>query len=201
MAMILCAGANWSPELVAWGTAGRTPNTEMLGYYASKLRNHPPKGRISDEQRGRQTLDFWAVPGIYVLYRGDSVVYVGKSEDGGIGARLKQHHQADHLVGRWDAFSWVSPMPIVESFPGDDESKPAEKIKFGATPLQPTPADLSSWLAEIEALGILVARPFDNRQLPNLSKELWYFSQVKSTHSQLTQNEMIAAIYEKVCKG
>jgi len=200
MAMILCAGANWSPELVGWGSAGPKANTELPGYYAGKLTNVAAKGRLSDDQRKKQTLNFWDVPGIYVLYRGDAVVYVGKSEDGGIGARLKQHHQADHLVGRWDTFSWVSPTPVVEVFPGNDATKPAEKIELGLLTTVPTITDLSGWLAEVEALGILLARPLDNRQVPDLSKDIWWFTQVRSEHARLTQEEMIAAIHEKLCK-
>lgn len=199
MAMILSAGANWSPELVGWGSAGRTPNTDLPGYYSGKLTNHPKLGRLSDEQRAKQTLSFWDVPGIYVLYRGDAVVYVGKSEDGGIGVRLKQHHQTDHLVGRWDTFSWVSPMPIVEVFPGSDSSQPASGLAFGAAPSPPTAANLSTWLAEIEALGILLARPLDNRQVPDLSTDLWWFTQVKSKFARLTQEEMIAELHAKLC--
>ena len=200
MAMILCAGANWSPELVGWGSAGPRANTELLGYYAGKLSNHTPKGRLTDGQREKQSLSFWDVPGIYVLYRGDAVVYVGKSEDGGIGARLKQHHQTDHLVGRWDTFSWVSPTPVVEVFPGNDKTKPAEKIVFGTTPTAPGATSVSEWLAEVEALGILLARPLDNRQVPDLSSDLWWFTQVRSKHARLTQEEMLLAIYEKVAK-
>lgn len=201
MAMILCAGANWSPELVGWGAPGRTPNQELPGYHAGKLTNHPSKGRLSDAQREKQTINFWDVPGIYVLYRGDAVVYVGKSDDGGIGARLKQHHESDHLVGRWDTFSWLSPAPVDEVFPGGDKTKPAEKLALGTAPNPPTVASLSAWLSEVEALGILLARPLDNRQVPDLSGDLWWFTQIRSKHAKLTQQEMLTAIYEKVGKN
>lgn len=200
MAMIKCAGANWSPELVGWGSAGRTMNTELPGYYAGKLTNAPTKGRLSDTQRKNQTLNFWNVPGIYVLYRGDAVVYVGKSEDLGIGQRLKEHHQSDHLVGRWDTFSWVSPTAIVEVFPDGNTTGVADSIKLESSSPNPTVQNLSSWLAEIEALGILLARPLDNRQAPKLSDDIWWFTQVRSEHAQLTQEEMVAAIYSAVLK-
>lgn len=199
MAMILCAGANWSPELVGWGSPGPGATSECLGYYAGKLTNHNGRGRLGDEQRKKQTLNFWDVPGIYVLYRGDTVVYVGKSEDGGIGARLKQHYQFDHLVGRWDTFSWVSPTPIVEEFPGGDETRPAERIKLGTVPKDLASIPLPQWLAEIEALSILLARPYDNRQVPDLSKDLWWFTQLRSDHARLTQEQMVAAIYKRMC--
>ena len=174
MATVLCAGSNWSPELVGWGSPGRNLNTDLPGYYPKHLTNDPSRGRLGDEQRKRQTLDFWNVPGIYVLYRGDTVVYVGKSDGGGIGARLKQHYQTDHLVGRWDTFSWVSPTAIEEVFPSGDTSKPAESIRLGAAP-DPIPTQaLSGWLTEFEALGILLARPYDNRQVPNPSDDIWW---------------------------
>ncbi len=199
--MILCAGANWSPELVGWGSPGRTLNTELPGYYAGRLETPASKGRLPEAQKVKQTVNVWNVPGIYVLYRADSVVYVGKSEDGGIGARLKQHHQTDHLVGRWDTFSWVSPAPILAIFPGGDTSQPAERIEIGQVPNSPCAVGLSEWLTEVEALGILLARPIDNRQMPDLSRDLWWLTQVRSQHAELTDAEKLAAVYEKLCKS
>jgi hypothetical protein len=196
MGMIHCAGYNWSPALVGWGSAGPTPNQELLGYYPGKLKNHTPRGRPTAVEQASKTLNFWDVPGIYVLYRGDTVVYVGKSEDGGLGFRLKQHHQTDHLVGRWDTFSWVSPAASFEAFPGGDKKKPAA-LALGAAP-DPIPIQaLSAWLSEIEALLIQLARPYDNSQVPNLGNHVRWFEQLRSKHAVKTQEEMLRAIYDK----
>jgi hypothetical protein len=89
---------------------------------------------------------------------------------------------------------------VVEVFPGSDKTKPAEKIVLGTTPAAPGATSVSEWLAEVEALGILLARPVDNRQVPALSSDLWWFTQIRSKHARLTQEEMLSAIYEKLGK-
>ena len=42
--------------------------------------------------------------GLYVLYKNEEVVYIGKSESN-LRRRLREHTK-DHLENKWDAFSW-----------------------------------------------------------------------------------------------
>lgn len=186
----------WSAELVGWGYQGPNPTCEMLGYYAAKLAAHQGKGALSEAQRKRQTLNFWGAPGVYVLYKGDATVYVGQATR--IGDRLLDHYRKDHLVGRWDAFSWVSPADFIEKI---DSSKPQDIEPVPPPGGSPTSASFEKWLDEIEALTILLAKPLDNRQEPKFGDHTWFFTQIRSDHADLTQAEMIEKLYSKIVLG
>ncbi len=190
MGMINCAGMFWSPELVGWGKPGPGATKEIMGYFSGRLDGG--RGALSGEQRERQTRNFWTVPGVYALYRGDAVIYVGQAD--AIGDRLYAHHRQDHLVGRWDAFSWVSPTPIVQG--QDANGNPT--VSLGAPAASPGSATLASWLTEVEALTILFARPVDNRQIPGFGDHAWFFTQWKSEHAELTIDDMIKALHDKL---
>jgi hypothetical protein len=193
MGMFNSAGIMWSPQLVGWGYQGKTPTCELLGYYAAKLTAHAGKGALKEAQRKRQTLNFWGVPGVYALYKGDTVVYVGQATR--IGDRLLEHVRKDHLVGRWDAFSWVSPADFVEKI------DPTKSLDIEAAPLatgSPVSSSMDAWLNEIEALTILMAKPIDNRQIPSFGAHTWFFTQIRSEHADPTQAEMIEALYTKL---
>lgn len=51
--------------------------------------------------------------GVYLLYDGREVIYVGRTDDQGLGQRLHQHH-VGRLATRWDRFSWFGFLPISE---------------------------------------------------------------------------------------
>lgn len=188
----MCAGVNWIPQLVGWGSVGRAPNTQLLGYYAGKL--DQSKGRLTETQTDLQTLDFWQCQGIYVLFQSDAVIYAGRSDTGGIGARLKAHYQTDNLAGRWDSFSWFSPWePVEEQMP--DGSK---RLKFGPQKSSIASIPTDEWLSEMEAFAILCSAPRENRQTPNLHQMVWYFTQRRSEFATKSTDEMIAAIYESI---
>ncbi len=54
-------------------------------------------------------------------------------------------------------------------------------------------------LDELEAFGIFVGRPADNRRQPKLGKNTNWLVQIRSRHSQRTPEEMLQEIYEKTC--
>lgn len=59
---------------------------------------------------GRQTpksqrVDFKTMRGVYMLFKGDELVYVGVAVRESIAKRLK-HHTKDKLCNHWDRFSW-----------------------------------------------------------------------------------------------
>ena len=88
-------GLMWEREYVHWsgarGNAGR-----LMG-----------KGPIGRPKREQKAVDFRHQTGVYILYRNESVVYVGQAGTGTntLFSRLK-NHSADHLADRWDLFSW-----------------------------------------------------------------------------------------------
>lgn len=56
-------------------------------------------------------VDFNAQLGVYLLYDGREVIYVGRSTDRPLGKRLFEH-TVDRLSTRWDRFSWFGLRPV-----------------------------------------------------------------------------------------
>lgn len=52
-----------------------------------------------------ESVNFSAQVGVYILYSGDRVIYVGRITEPRLGPRLWDHTR-DRLTGRWDRFSW-----------------------------------------------------------------------------------------------
>ena len=73
-----------------------------------------PKPKILGMQQiGAQPVDFRNQLGIYLLYDGREVIYVGRATDRPLGRRLYEH-TADRLSTRWDRFSWFGLLPVSE---------------------------------------------------------------------------------------
>ncbi len=69
---------------------------------------------LGQQQPGSTPVDFCNQRGVYLLYDGRAVVYVGRTTDQPLGVRLRQH-TSDRLNGRWDRFSWFGVYPVTES--------------------------------------------------------------------------------------
>lgn len=65
------------------------------------------------QQIGAQAVDFHKQIGIYLLYDGREVIYVGRATERPLGRRLFEH-TADRLSTRWDRFSWFGLLPVSE---------------------------------------------------------------------------------------
>ena len=184
------AGWRWSPGLVGWGSPGRGSTTEMSGYVSEKLDGK--RGRLSTDQRLRQTVDIWSFPGVYALYDRDVLVYVGQA--GALGDRLLAHYRRDHLVGRWDSFSWASPLHLKQrTISGEITLSPASSPQFSKPGLE-------AFLNELEAFAIFFGRPIENRQEPDLAKGTRWLEQVRSEHSEVTVLEVVQAIQNSVAE-
>lgn len=59
-------------------------------------------------------VDFYKQLGIYLLYDGREVIYVGRTTERPLGRRLYEH-TLDRMSARWDRFSWFGLMPVSES--------------------------------------------------------------------------------------
>jgi hypothetical protein len=68
---------------------------------------------LGQQQVGATAVDFCNQHGVYLLYDGRAVVYVGRTTDQPIGARLRQH-TSDRLNGRWNRFSWFGVYEVAE---------------------------------------------------------------------------------------
>jgi len=60
---------------------------------------------LGQQQSGSQNVDFAEQSGVYLLYDGNRVVYVGQVLGPRMSMRLREHTR-DRLRGRWDRFSW-----------------------------------------------------------------------------------------------
>lgn len=63
---------------------------------------------------GAVPVDFRDQLGIYLLYDGREVVYVGRTTDRPLGRRLYEH-TLDRLSTRWDRFSWFGLLPVSDT--------------------------------------------------------------------------------------
>nr|WP_284047551.1 HTH domain-containing protein [Guyparkeria hydrothermalis] len=83
-------GMYWRRDYVDWGARPR-----ILGM----------------QQIGAEAVNFCDQVGIYLLYDGREIIYVGRSTDRPLGKRLYEH-TADRLSTRWDRFSWFGLLPV-----------------------------------------------------------------------------------------
>src|SRR5262249_51477942 len=75
--------------------------------------NATPK-LLGMQQIGATPVDFNKQLGIYLLYDGREVIYIGRTTDRPLGLRLYEH-TSDRLAVRWDRFSWFGLLPVSES--------------------------------------------------------------------------------------
>jgi len=66
------------------------------------------------QQIGATPVDFYKQLGIYLLYDGREVIYVGRTTDRPLGRRLYEH-TIDRMSARWDRFSWFGLWPVSDA--------------------------------------------------------------------------------------
>jgi len=66
------------------------------------------------EKIGATPVNFYKQLGIYLLYDGREVIYVGRTTDRPLGRRLYEH-TIDRLSARWDRFSWFGLLPVSDT--------------------------------------------------------------------------------------
>ena len=66
------------------------------------------------QQLGATPVDFNKQIGIYLLYDGREVIYIGRTTERPLGRRLFEH-TSDRLAVRWDRFSWFGLLPVSET--------------------------------------------------------------------------------------
>ncbi len=66
------------------------------------------------QQIGATPVDFCSQIGIYLLYDGREVIYVGRTTDRPLGRRLYEH-TFDRMSARWDRFSWFGLLPVSDT--------------------------------------------------------------------------------------
>lgn len=91
--IITSFGMFWRKEAVEW-----TATPKLLGM----------------QQIGATPVDFCKQLGIYLLYDGREVIYVGRTTDRPLGRRLYEH-TIDRMSARWDRFSWFGLLPVSDA--------------------------------------------------------------------------------------
>lgn len=83
-------GMFWRKEAVEWIT-----KPKLLGM----------------EKIGATPVDFCQQLGVYLLYDGREVIYVGRTTERPLGRRLYEH-TIDRMSARWNRFSWFGLLPV-----------------------------------------------------------------------------------------
>ena len=120
-------GMFWRRINVAW-----KPTPQLLG----------SQGIVADP------VDFYEQRGLYLLYDGREVLYVGRATERPLGKRLYEHTK-DRMSARWDRFSWFGILPV------------SEKGKIGS---QPETYSANMLIPSLEAILIESLEPRQNRQ-------------------------------------
>lgn len=120
-------GMFWRKDAVEW-----TATPKLLGM----------------QQIGATPVDFCRQLGIYLLYDGREVIYVGRTTDRPLGRRLYEH-TIDRMSARWDRFSWFGLLPV------------SDAGTLGALPAQ---YDAAKLIPALEAILIEALEPRQNRK-------------------------------------
>jgi hypothetical protein len=100
------------------------------------------------QQIGATPVDFNKQLGIYLLYDGREVIYIGRSTNRPLGLRLYEH-TSDRLAVRWDRFSWFGLLPVSDQ---------------GALGILPDTFDAAKMVPALEAILIEALEPRQNRK-------------------------------------
>lgn len=120
-------GMFWRKDAVEWNA-----NPKLLGM----------------QQIGAMPVDFNKQLGIYLLYDGREVIYVGRTTDRPLGRRLYEH-TIDRMSVRWDRFSWFGLLPVSDR---------------GALGSLPDAFDAAKLIPALEAILIEALEPRQNRK-------------------------------------
>jgi HB1, ASXL, restriction endonuclease HTH domain len=100
------------------------------------------------QQIGATAVDFNKQLGIYLLYDGREVIYVGRTTDRPLGRRLFEH-TVDRMSARWNRFSWFGLLPVSDK---------------GALGILPPTYDAAKMIPALEAILIEALEPRQNRK-------------------------------------
>ena len=112
---------------------------------------------LGQESEASVVVDFTDQIGIYLLYDGRDVIYIGQSNEGrkhsSIGSRLRAHTR-NRLKARWDRFSWFGLYPI----------EPNPRLQTAKVVPEKKMADAKAIVDVLEATLIEAMEPSQNRR-------------------------------------
>lgn len=109
---------------------------------------------LGQQELGSSSVDFCKQIGVYLLYDGSRVIYVGRVSDQTLGRRLYQHTK-DRLQGRWNRFSWFGLYPVKDD---------SENIKGELDTSYEGTLEVSVLIETLEAILIEGLEPPQNRR-------------------------------------
>ena len=139
--IITSFGMFWRREAVEW-----TRRPKLLGM----------------QKPGAKIVDFYQQLGVYLLYDGREVIYVGRTTDRPLGQRLYEH-SIDRMSARWDRFSWFGLLPV-----SDD----------GQLGLLPQAYEAAKLIPALEAILVEALEPRQNRKRGDDLESVEYIQEV-----------------------
>ncbi len=159
--IITAIGMYWQRDLVHWGA-----KPKMAGI----------------QKNGSVMVDFCDQIGIYLLYDGREVIYVGRTDKRRLGTRILEHTK-DRFAARWDRFSWFGLLPVRDN--GTFDELPVD------FPSQKMPATL-------EAVLIEAMEPRQNRRRGDNIEDVEYLQQPDPSIEKKRKKEMLRELSEKI---
>lgn len=132
---------------------------------------------------GSTAVDFSGQEGVYLLYDGSRLVYVGRVSEPRLGRRLREHTR-DRLSGRWDRFSWFGIRPVG----GGGELEPA--------PVSGLSSDLV--ISTLEALLIEALEPPQNRRQGDGFAELEFIQRTDPAIEKSRKKRLLEELSNKL---
>jgi len=166
-------GLRWKEADVFWG-AGSSPG-RLLG--------------VPDDNITANATDFREQIGIYILYSGNDLIYVGQAgaRNQKLLKRLNQHRNPKNsLAGRWDSFSWFGLRRVIKQ----GKALSQETMKTGS----PT---TSMALNHIEAVLIAATEPSMNKQWGKFGEDTKQYLQVRDERLT-TEKELLEQVLEQL---
>ena len=134
------------------------------------------------QQIGATPVDFNRQLGIYLLYDGREVIYVGRTTDRPLGRRLFEH-TSDRMSSRWDRFSWFGLLPV------------SEQGSLGALP---STFDAAKLIPALEAILIEALEPRQNRKRGDDLASVEYIQRVDPEIEKKRVKAMLDAALNKL---
>ncbi|WP_323749534.1 HTH domain-containing protein [Curtobacterium sp. VKM Ac-1393] len=132
---------------------------------------------------GSAAVDFSSQEGVYILYDGSRLVYVGRVTEPRMGKRLREHTR-DRLSGRWDRFSWFGVRPVGAN--GELEDAPD------------TDLDADLVISTLEALLIEALEPPQNRRQGDGFAELEFIQQIDPNIEKARKKRLLAELSDNL---
>ncbi|WP_218830264.1 HTH domain-containing protein [Rhodococcus sp. 14-2496-1d] len=141
---------------------------------------------LGEQQSGSAPVDFGEQVGVYLLYDGSRIVYVGRVTEPRMGLRLWEHTRDRHK-GRWDRFSWFGVRPVDDN--GILAAARSDSI------------EVNTLIATMEALLIEGLEPPQNRRKGDGFNAVEFIQVIDPKIKLRQQQEMLSKLQHQLFPG